>query len=179
MGLFSLVRTHKSSGELERAGKCNQILQIVRLFTTIGSKRRSCRSLQDSRISLMTLGRNLKTTTKRRAQSSAKRLILGKTLDQAQEFFLYWPGSGVCRRQQGAARLYHIREFKHGLTVPRIRDCRACRGYAQYPSKAGTTGPCVKEPPLKAESQLENIQRETDDQNEFAQDGPHAQVPRG
>lgn len=117
--------------------------------------------------------------TKRRAQSSAKRLILGKTLDQAQEFFLYGPDSGVCRRQQGAARLYHIREFKHGLTVPRIRDCRACRGYAQYPSKAGTTGPCVKEPPLKAESQLENIQRETDDQNEFAQDGPHAQVPRG
>ena len=90
IGLFSLVRTHKSSGELERAGKCNQILQIVRLFTPIGSKHRSCRSLQDSRISLMTLGRNLKTTTKRRAQSSAKRLILGKTLDQAQEFFSLW-----------------------------------------------------------------------------------------
>lgn len=102
-----------------------------------------------------------------------------KPLIRRKKFFLYGPDSGVCRRQQGAARLYHIREFKHGLTVPRIRDCRACRGYAQYPSKAGTTGPCVKEPPLKAESQLENIQRETDDQNEFAQDGPHAQVPRG
>ncbi|KXT31421.1 hypothetical protein HMPREF3036_02142 [Sutterella sp. KLE1602] len=38
----------------------------------------------------MTLGRNLKTTTKRRAQSSAKRLILGKTLDQAQEIFSLW-----------------------------------------------------------------------------------------
>ena len=101
------------------------------------------------------------------------------TIKSDYPFFLYGPDSGVCRRQQGAARLYHIREFKHGLTVPRIRDCRACRGYAQYPSRAGTTGPCVKEPPLKAESQLENIQRETDDQNEFAQDGPHAQVPRG
>ena len=95
IGLFSLVRTHKSSGELERAGKCNQILQIVRLFTTIGSKHRSCRSLQDSRISLMTLGRNLKTTTKRRAQSSEKRLILGKTLDQAQDFFFVMGPSQV------------------------------------------------------------------------------------
>ena len=51
-------------------------------------------------------------------------------------------------------------------------------GAGSATSKAGTTGPCVKGPPLKAEPQVKNKQRETDDQNEFAQDGPHAQVPR-